>query len=99
MAGVRVGLLPGTGFVVNPTVAQMAASRLDLMMAGTREAVLMIEGFCDFLSEEEMLQVRLCARGLSIVRAVIPIFQCFQQSEAIFYELCHPTRIDSCDCQ
>jgi polyribonucleotide nucleotidyltransferase len=35
----------------------MAASRLDLVMAGTKDAVLMIEGFCDFLSEEQMIEV------------------------------------------
>lgn len=59
VAGVRVALLgaPRSGlWVVNPTAAQMAASRLDLVMAGTKDAVLMIEGFCDFLSEEEMLE-------------------------------------------
>ena len=61
VAGVRVGLLPdgdGSGtFVVNPTVDQMAVSRLDLMLAGTADAVLMIEGFCDFLTEQQMLEV------------------------------------------
>jgi polyribonucleotide nucleotidyltransferase len=57
VAGVRVGYLPGQGFVVNPTASQMAASQLDLMMAGTAEAVLMIEGFCDWMSEEQMLEV------------------------------------------
>lgn len=57
VAGVRVGYLPSTGFIVNPTAAQMAVSQLDLMMAGTADAVLMIEGFCDWLSEDQMLQV------------------------------------------
>eukprot|EP00775_Hariotina_reticulata_P013098 gene13098-13225_t len=58
VAGVRVGYLPESGgFVLNPTAAQLAASKLDLMMAGTAEAVLMIEGFCDWLTEEQMLQV------------------------------------------
>jgi hypothetical protein len=52
-----VGWLPDSGLVVNPSASQMAGSRLDLVMAGTAEAVLMIEGFCDFLTEEEMLQV------------------------------------------
>jgi len=56
VAGVRVGLVDGA-FVVNPTVSQMENSTLDLMMAGTKDAVLMIEGFCDFLTEEEMLEV------------------------------------------
>lgn len=61
VAGVRVGYLPSAGFVINPTAAQMAASQLDLMMAGTADAVLMIEGFCDWLSEEQMLEVGLDA--------------------------------------
>ncbi|EFJ41423.1 hypothetical protein VOLCADRAFT_107702 [Volvox carteri f. nagariensis] len=56
VAGVRVGLLPDEGYVVNPTVEQMKVSRLDLMVAGTRDAILMIEGFCDFLTEEQMIE-------------------------------------------
>ncbi|KAA6427955.1 MAG: polynucleotide phosphorylase [Trebouxia sp. A1-2] len=56
VAGVRVGLLPELGFVVNPTVQQMEESKLDMIMAGTDSAVLMIEGYCDFLTEDEMLE-------------------------------------------
>ncbi|MEW5317022.1 MAG: hypothetical protein WDW38_008355 [Sanguina aurantia] len=56
VAGVRVGLLSkGGGFIINPTVQEMALSKLDLVMAGTSDAILMIEGFCDFLTEEQML--------------------------------------------
>lgn len=58
VAGARVALLPGRGFVVNPTVEEMEGSTLDMVIAGTSEAVLMIEGFCDFLSDEQMLEVR-----------------------------------------
>ena len=57
VAGVRVGLLPGEGFVVNPTSTQMASSTLDLLIAGTSSAVLMIEGFCDMLPEDQLLEV------------------------------------------
>ena len=57
VAGVRVGLLPELGFVVNPTVQQMEESKLDLITAGTDSAVLMIEGYCDFLTEDQMLEV------------------------------------------
>ncbi|KAL4447781.1 hypothetical protein ABPG75_005000 [Micractinium tetrahymenae] len=60
VAGARVGLLPGRGFVVNPTVAEQEESSLDLLIAGTSEAVLMIEGFCDFLTEEQMLEAVRC---------------------------------------
>lgn len=43
-------------FIVNPTLQEMKTSRLDLMLAGTEEAILMIEGYCDFLSEEQILE-------------------------------------------
>ena len=57
VVGVRVGLMPGSDEpVVNPTSEQMQESRLDLVLAGTDEAVLMIEGFCDFLTTDEMLR-------------------------------------------
>lgn len=56
VAGVRVGLLEGQGFVINPTVEQMEASSLDLLLAGSSSAVLMIEGFADFLPEDQLLE-------------------------------------------
>ena len=57
VAGVRVGWPRASAApVVNPTLAQMEDSQLDLVIAGTADAVLMIEGFCDFLSDEQMLQ-------------------------------------------
>ena len=56
IAGVRVGLLPGsTEPLINPTCEQMKTSRLDLVLAGTEDAVMMIEGFGDFLTVDEML--------------------------------------------
>lgn len=56
VAGVRVGLT-ADGFIVNPTVQQMAHSRLDLVMAGTEDKLLMVEGFCDFLTDAQMQEV------------------------------------------
>ena len=38
VAGVRVGLLPDLGFVVNPTIEQMESSTLDLMIAGAQSS-------------------------------------------------------------
>ncbi len=54
IAAVHMGLL-GDTFIVNPTVEEKKKSRLDLMIAGTEEAILMIEGYCDFLTEEQIL--------------------------------------------
>ncbi|GBG70114.1 hypothetical protein CBR_g5744 [Chara braunii] len=56
IAGVRVGMMADGRFVVNPTVQEMAESQLDLVLAGTADAVMMIEGYCNFLSDEQMLQ-------------------------------------------
>lgn len=55
VAAVRVGLL-GDKFVINPTLAEMSISKLDLILAGTEDAILMIEGYCDFLTEEQVLE-------------------------------------------
>ena len=55
IGAVRVGMVDGQ-FIVNPTAEQQKKSSLDLLLAGTDDAVLMIEGFCDFLTEEQVLQ-------------------------------------------
>jgi polyribonucleotide nucleotidyltransferase len=43
IAGVRVGRVNGE-FVINPTIAQLEESELNMVVAGTRDAVLMVEG-------------------------------------------------------
>ncbi len=50
----RVGYLNGD-YLLNPTHAQLAESDLDLVVAGTKNAVLMVESEADCLSEEVML--------------------------------------------
>lgn len=50
----RVGYVNG-GFVCNPTVSQLKESRLDLVVAGTERAVLMVESEADCLPEQTML--------------------------------------------
>ncbi len=55
IGAVRVGLIDGQ-FVLNPTFEQLQSSNLDLRMAGTRDAILMVEsGACE-VSEEQMLK-------------------------------------------
>src|SRR6185312_5839290 len=50
----RVGYIDGE-YVLNPLVDDMANSRLDLVVAGTRDAVMMVESEAQELSEEVML--------------------------------------------
>lgn len=60
LAGVRVGLINGQ-FVLMPTQQQLETSALDLVVAGTKKSVLMIEGFGDQLPEEQMVDAILFA--------------------------------------
>ncbi len=55
VGGVQMGMIDGQ-LVVNPTMADMARSTLDLMVAGTKDAVLMVEAGASELSEEDMLR-------------------------------------------
>jgi len=50
----RVGYLEGK-YVLNPTATQLIESKLDLVVAGTQEGVLMVESEADGLNEEVML--------------------------------------------
>ena len=50
----RVGVVNGE-YVLNPTIEQMKTSELDLVVAGTQDAVLMVESEAKELSEEKML--------------------------------------------
>jgi len=54
IAASRVGLIDGE-FVLNPTYQELEESELDLIVAGTRDAVLMIESEAKELSEEQMI--------------------------------------------
>jgi len=54
VGGVRIGLIDGE-FVVNPTIQQMETSTLDLRVAGSAEAIIMVEAGADIISEATML--------------------------------------------
>jgi polyribonucleotide nucleotidyltransferase len=54
IAGARVGYIDGA-YVLNPTVAQLPRSQLDLVVAGTAEGVLMVESEAKELAEDIML--------------------------------------------
>ncbi|UCF88330.1 MAG: polyribonucleotide nucleotidyltransferase [bacterium] len=70
VGAVRVGFSEG-GFLLNPTFAQLENSKMDLIVAGTSEAVIMVEGEAREASEEEMLQALEFAHGE--IRKVIEI--------------------------
>jgi polyribonucleotide nucleotidyltransferase len=55
IASVRVGLLEGQ-FVLNPTLQELEKSQLDLVVAGSREAILMVEAGAQEVDEETLVQ-------------------------------------------
>ncbi|HSR52041.1 MAG TPA: polyribonucleotide nucleotidyltransferase [Acidobacteriota bacterium] len=50
---VRIGLIDGQ-FVVNPNYSQLEESRLNLVVAGTDDAIVMVEAGAEEISEQEM---------------------------------------------
>ena len=58
----RVGFVNGE-YVLNPNYAQMKQSALDLVVAGTKSAVLMVESEAEELSEDQMLGAVLYGHG------------------------------------
>jgi polyribonucleotide nucleotidyltransferase len=55
VAAVRVGLVDGQ-YVVNPTFPQRKQSKLDLVVAGTRDGIVMVEAGANEVTEEEAIQ-------------------------------------------
>ncbi len=55
IGGARVGFDPENGYILNPGKTQLETSRLDMVVAGTRSAVLMVESEARELTEDQML--------------------------------------------
>lgn len=60
IAGVRVGLIDGR-YIINPTYDEVRESRLNLIVAGTEEAIMMVEAGAKEVSEEIMVEALMLA--------------------------------------
>ncbi len=74
IAAARVGYVDGE-YILNPTDEQVAAGSLDLVVAGTHDAVMMVESEAKELSEDEMLgAVMFAHRGIQpVIGAIIKL--------------------------
>jgi len=54
IAGVRVGLVEG-GYIINPTYTERRQSKIDLVVAGSADAIMMVEAGAKQATEEEMI--------------------------------------------
>ena len=77
IAGVYVGYVDGE-YIINPTVEEMEKSRINLAVAGTKDAINMVESSASEVSEDEMLEAimfgheyikKLCAFQEEIMQA------------------------------
>ena len=55
IGGARVGFSEATGYLLNPSYSALAESQLDMVVAGTCDAVLMVESEAKELTEDQML--------------------------------------------
>jgi polyribonucleotide nucleotidyltransferase len=55
IAGVRLGRVDGK-LIINPAMSQMTNSDMDLIVAGTRDAIVMVEGSAQEVPEKEVLE-------------------------------------------
>lgn len=90
IAGVHVGRVDGK-FVINPTVEEEAHSDIELTVAGTKDAINMVEAGANEVPEEVMLEAimfgheeikRLVAFQEEIIQAINPV-----KSEVVLFEL------------
>lgn len=77
IAGVRVGYVDGA-FVINPTEEQRAVSELNLTVAGSHDAVMMVEAGANELSEEVVLDAILF--GHAEIRRLVEFQQTIQSA-------------------
>jgi polyribonucleotide nucleotidyltransferase len=70
IGGVRVGRIDGE-LIINPTVAQQERSELNLVVAGTKDAVLMVEAGAHELPEETILEAIMY--GHDVVRQLVAL--------------------------
>ena len=67
VAAVRVGRINGD-FIINPSLKQLDESDMNVVVASSREAVVMVEGGAEFVSEEDLVEAIDTAH-----RAILPI--------------------------
>lgn len=77
IGAVRVGRV-NDEFIVNPSSEELKTSTIDLVLAGTEDAVLMIEGSCQFLTEEQVLEA--IAFGHAAVKQICHCLHLFQEA-------------------
>jgi len=80
IAGVRVGNV-NDEWVINPTFQELESSSIDLIVAGNKNAVLMVEAGASEVSEE--LVVEALERGHDAIKAIIEDLEKFRETAGV----------------
>ncbi len=72
IGGVKVGRIDGN-FIINPTAAQMEKSDLQLTVAGTQDAIMMVEAGAKEISEDDALEAILF--GHSVIQEIVSFIE------------------------
>jgi polyribonucleotide nucleotidyltransferase len=76
MAGIKIGRVNGE-FIINPTAQQMNESDVDIILAGTRDAILMVEGEASFVKGEDLIEAIEMAH-----KSLLPLIEMQEQLQA-----------------
>ncbi len=88
VGAVRVGRIDGQ-FVINPTNSQREHSQLDLVFAGTKDQVIMIEGSANELPEEDLIAaLRAAQENVNVISEKQEELRAVCGKEKRAYELC-----------
>ncbi len=91
IAGARVGYIDGD-YILNPTTAELAKSSMNIIVACTRKAVVMVEGQADALSEDEILSAIFFVHEQ--VQPLIDLQEDLQKSNGIAKRVVEPPVVD-----
>jgi polyribonucleotide nucleotidyltransferase len=77
IGAVRLALVDGN-YIVNPTLEEQTKSQIDLVVAGTRDAIMMVEGQASEVSEDVFL------KGIALAHeAILPIIEAQEKLRAL----------------
>lgn len=72
IGGVKVGRIDGN-FIINPTVAQMEKTDLQLVVAGTKDAIMMVEAGANEISEDDALEAIMF--GHAVIQEIVAFIE------------------------
>ncbi len=80
IGAVRVGMIEGE-FIINPKVEQQEESTLDLVLAGTKDAIVMVEGQAEELTESDMLEA--LERGHTEIKRICEAIESLREKAGV----------------